>query len=680
QMVPGELLVRFSNREFSSKGARTGLQSTLSTLGLQQVGSAMGQTALVRLPSNSADQQRLQQALPTPATLPFYARDPQLAQRLAMVYAAKALARRADIESADPNYLYQPQALPNDPFYSLQWHYPMINLPQAWDIETGSSNPVTVAVVDTGVVLSHPDLQGQLVAGYDFISDPLRAGDGNGIDSNPDDPGDNQTPGGSSFHGTHVAGTIAAASNNGVGVAGVAWGATIMPIRVLGQGGGTSNDILQGVRYAAGLSNSANQLPITPAAIINLSLGCNGCFSATESAAYADIVRDSGAILIAAAGNENSSQPSYPAAYPGIISVAAVDRRKARAPYSNFGSSIDVAAPGGDSRSDADGDGYPDGILSTAVDDSGGSRQTTYLFQNGTSMAAPHVSGVVALMKAVNPDFITPIQLAGLLSSGALTEDVAANGASVRDDIYGYGLIDALKAIQAAQNGEVPTTLTLSPNTLSFGPFTSAQQLSLSTTGSGSVTVNSLTPSAPWLSASGSGIGAYSISVDRSGLADGHYPATLIINYSIDNTPREINIPVSMQVGSPANVIGDTGYTYIILIDSQSGDTVASVDRASANGEYSFSFSRVPPGDYLLVAGSDADNDGFICDAGESCGGYPTLAQLQPLTITADLRRSDIDFVSTFEVSVGNTTLQLQPTTGYARHPSQRDKQWSRTP
>ena len=358
--------------------------------------------------------------------------------------AVKALRGRKDVKTADLNYIFRPELVPNDPYYGYQWHYPLINLPQAWDLETGTSNAVTVAVVDTGVLLSHPDLAGVLTSGYDFISDPARANDGNGIDPDPNDPGDGQTPGGSSFHGTHVAGTIAARTNNDMGVAGISWGATIMPVRVLGIGGGTSYDIIQGVRYAAGLPNDSGTMPTKRADIINLSLSCP-CRLLQPDATRMLIPRPAikGSIIIAAAGNENTSELGYPASYDGVVSVSAVDSEKKLAPYSNFGAGIDVAAPGGDMSVDKNGDGYPDGVLSTLADDSSGTPQPIYGFYNGTSMAAAHMSGVVALMKSANPGVVTPDRLDAWLASGSITEDLAANGASVRDDSFGYGLINA---------------------------------------------------------------------------------------------------------------------------------------------------------------------------------------------------------------------------------------------
>ncbi len=311
----------------------------------------------------------------------------------------KQLNANPDVEYAEPNYIRRPLFTPSDPYYQYQLHYPQIRLPQAWDITTGAAS-VIVAVVDTGVFLAHQDLAGQLVSGYDFISDGANANDGDGIDSNPDDPGDS-TVGNSSWHGTHVAGTIAATSNNSIGVAGIAPGARIMPLRALGKQGGTDYDIDQALRFAAGLLNDSMTVPTQAADIINLSIGGAG-FSQIVQDLYNDL-HSQGIIVVAAAGNENSSVPSYPATYDNVVSVSAVDYQNQRAPYSNFGTSVDVAAPGGDASVDRDGNGYPDGVMSTLVDDSTGTRANSYAFYQGTSMAAPHVAGVAALMKSVNP-------------------------------------------------------------------------------------------------------------------------------------------------------------------------------------------------------------------------------------------------------------------------------------
>jgi len=590
--------------------------------------------------------------------------------------AIRALRGRPDIASADPNYIRRPSAVPNDQYYHVQWHYPLINLPQAWDIAADTSG-VIVAVVDTGVYLAHPDLATNLLGtGYDFISDAGRALDGNGIDDNPDDPGDSPTPGLSSFHGTHVAGTIAAMSNNNRGVAGVSWDGNtqtskILPVRVLGLGGGTSYDVIQGVRYAAGLDNDSETVPPQPADIINLSLAGSG-FSQAEQNTYNEI-RNHGMICIAAAGNENSNIPRYPASYENVVSVSAVDLNKNKAWYSNYGPAIDLAAPGGDNRVDQNGDGYADGVLSTLVDDSSGSRQPIYAFYNGTSMAAPHVAGVIALMKGIYPG-LTPDAFANafdiLLSSGTITEDLGTGG---RDDTFGYGLIDAFMALQEANllasGGQLPAVLNVSPSALNFGTTLTDLTLTVRHGGGGTLSIISVFETTSWLYVTPEnvdidGLGAYRVTVDRTGLNDAYYATT--ISFATD-TAGAVEVPVTMQVSSAGAVYYDAGFHYILLIDPDTNYTLYGLNAASSGGVYRFNFTNIPPGDYYVVAGTDSDNNGYICGPGEACGGYPTLNQLAPVSVNNE-NISGIDFFTGFAVNLGSAaqTAVPIPSSGFA--------------
>src|SRR5438477_12464332 len=186
----------------------------------------------------------------------------------------EALRTATGVLGVDASFRRYAKKTPNDTRYGEQWDLPLIRCPEAWDVTTGSSS-VIVAVIDTGQT-DHPDLAGKQVAGYDFISDPANAADGGGRDSDPTDPGDGSGGQPSSFHGTHVSGTIGAATNNGLGVAGIAWGVSLMPLRVLGVNGGDDADIIAAIRYAAGLSNATGQLPSTRANVTNMSLGGGG--------------------------------------------------------------------------------------------------------------------------------------------------------------------------------------------------------------------------------------------------------------------------------------------------------------------------------------------------------------------------------------------------------------------
>ncbi|MDW8426899.1 MAG: S8 family serine peptidase, partial [Meiothermus sp.] len=265
-----------------------------------------------------------------------------------------ALRSRPEVASADLNWLEQPLAVPNDEFYNYQWHYPAINLPQAWDRTTGS-NSVVVAILDTGVLFrqgnaaqSHPDIGNRLLPGYDMVSpiggsNPLaNAGDGNGRDPDPYDPGDEQSTG---YHGTHVGGTVGAATNNNQGVAGVDWTARLLHVRVIGLLGATLADQIDAILWAAGEPVSGVPNNPNPAKVINMSLGGkNPCTTARQNAI--NQVTSKGVVVVVAAGNEDDDASLYsPANCANVITVGATDFAGARAPYSNYGPRIDVMAP-----------------------------------------------------------------------------------------------------------------------------------------------------------------------------------------------------------------------------------------------------------------------------------------------------------------------------------------------
>jgi serine protease len=578
-------------------------------------------------------------------------------RKLETLQAIKVLRKRGDVEFAEPNYRVRPSAIPNDEYYSLQWHYPQINLPQAWDITTGD-NDVIVAVIDTGVLLDHPEMSGQLVAGYDFISDVESAGDGDGIDSIPNDEGDSvQAGASSSFHGTHVAATVAARSNDNRGAAGVAWNSRIMPIRVLGKGGGNNLDLAQGIRYAAGLSNVSGTLPERKADIINMSLGGEGDSQTVREAVEA--ARAAGVIMIAAAGNESTSLLSYPASNSGVVSVSAVDINREFAYYSNYGTMIDVAAPGGDLREDLNGDSRPDGVFSAGADDTTDSITYQLIFYEGTSMASPHVAGVAALMKAVYPD-MTPAEFDAMLAAGELTNDLGQSG---RDDLYGHGLIDAFKAVDAAQQRggggvSVDPALSVNPQSLNFSHNLQSTTLFIEQVG-GDLGVVQVSEDIGWLSlqasqVDGSGYGSYTVLSDRSDLAPGTYSGTIQISAG---TASE-SVEVIMQV-LDASASGDAGIQYVLLMNSDTEEVLLQYQVDAVGESVSYSFSDVAAGNYLIYAGSDMDMDGYICDAGESCGAYATAAQPSVVTVeTSDV--TERDFTVSYEYQSPSSSSQSQ--------------------
>jgi serine protease len=416
-----------------------------------------------------------------------------------------------------------------------------------------------------------------------------------------------------------------------------------MPLRVLGAGGGTSADINEALRFAAGLVSAGGRTLAEAERpdVVNLSLGCLDCFSATDAAVYAQ-VRQAGIIVVAAAGNENSSAPGYPASYDGVVSVAAVDLNLQRAPYSNTGPTVDVAAPGGNTGVDLNGDRFADGVLSAAADGNvtlsppADTRSPGWKFYQGTSMAAPHVAGVVALMKTVC-DTLTPAQFDELLASGATTRDLGAAG---RDNLFGHGLVDAFAAVQAAEQrcGERPPPgVEVTPVQLDFG--TSATSLDVTTrlTGEGALSITGASEDATWITSVApkagttptNGFGTYTVTVVRDeALAPGRYAATVRFQRSDGGTAE---VPVTMQKGAVGGP-GDAGFLYVLLLDEQFGG-LAQVQGSGAGGSYPFSFGGVPPGTYFIVAGTDSDNDDQICDEGEVCGAWPTLGLPTPLEV-----------------------------------------------
>lgn len=383
-------------------------------------------------------------------------RDPAVerVERNAVAYSHRSPAR-ASIASAT----YTPGS--NDYFYGRQsWHYAMVDAPRAWAITSGSRN-VLVAVVDDGIRFDHPDIRSNLTDdGYDFVTNYSldqcgggkigSAGDGGGYDPDPTIPASHSTDPDNNncvlpvtdevgAHGLHVAGTIGAVGNNGTGVTGVNWTVRIRPVRVLGiTGFGTYYDIAQGILYSAGLpadDGAGGQVQASSrAAVINLSLGGGSPSDVLESAVTRATAE--GSLVIASAGNSGSSSLAYPAAYPQVMSVSAVGPAGSLAGYSSYGSTIDIAAPGGDIAAGSRGDF---GVLSTIWRFSNGT--PLYMYGNGTSMAAPHVSGVAALVLAREPG-LTVTQLRDRLLGYAV--DVGAPG---RDDSYGAGIVNARNSL-----------------------------------------------------------------------------------------------------------------------------------------------------------------------------------------------------------------------------------------
>lgn len=362
---------------------------------------------------------------------------------------------------------------PSDPEYENQWGTSdagagasdfSVRAESAWDLTTGSAL-LTVAVLDTGIT-THTEFSGRLVSGFDFIDDVEVANDGDGRDSDPSDPGDWITvgedasgyfvgcgAGDSSWHGTHVAGTIGAAANNAVGIAGLNWNSKIQPIRVLGKCGGYDSDIADAIYWAAGGSVDGVPGNSNPAKVINLSLGGAGACAGFLQDAI-DGARALGAIVVVAAGNNDADAALFsPANCDGVITVAATSRDGKRAYYSNYGSTVEIAAPGGDAYEDSM-------ILSTINLGATTPGAQGYAYYQGTSMAAPHVAGVISLLLSLDAT-LTEAEVLQLVEETAtpFPADTGTNPCSTAANC-GAGIINAAELMEAARPVVAPTVLT----------------------------------------------------------------------------------------------------------------------------------------------------------------------------------------------------------------------------
>ena len=347
----------------------------------------------------------------------------------------RQLASNPNVEYVEVDKLNKPLLTPNDTNFSQQYGFGTgaggIRATEAWDITSGAGT--VVAVLDTGIT-NHSDLNANILPGYDFIIDTAVAADGNGRDADPSDPGDAYGGNPSSWHGTHVAGTVAAVTNNGKGVAGTAFNAKVVPVRVLGKGGGYDSDIADAIIWASGGTVSGVPANANPAEVINLSLGGSGaCGTTTQAAINGAVGR--GTTLVIAAGNSNANTSGFsPANCNNVVAVGAITSTGARASYSNYGALVDVAAPGS-------------GVLSTLNSGTAGPGAESYASYNGTSMAAPHVAGVVALIQSVSSPARTPAQIEALLKSSARAFP------STPSQPIGAGIVNAKAAVDAAGGG-----------------------------------------------------------------------------------------------------------------------------------------------------------------------------------------------------------------------------------
>lgn len=629
------------------------------------------------------------------------AASPGLAGTATLQY-AKRLRATGAFAYAHPNWLMQTLALtgtfpPNDRGYSYQrWHYEQINVPAAMSRIVGLNLPANqprpiVAVIDDGVALDHPDLGPQLVGnGRTFVNGGDRAS-GDNIATRADNP---------VFHGTHVAGTVAAATFDGIGAAGTAPMAQIMPLRVFpSQGGARSDDVIQAMRYAAGLSNRSGTLPARKADVINMSLGSDRNCDAAYQQAISD-VRAAGVIVVVAAGNSarNDQGNTVPLGSPsncsGAVAVSATEARRQITFYSNTNvrpasasvGTLHLTGPGGDSGQSTTGNGAADNVYSTvATFDAAGRRQPAFGGMMGTSMASPHVAGVMALMRYVNPA-ITVAQVDNLIATSRLTDDLGAAG---KDDRFGWGLINASKAVDAALSVSTsppptpPAQVVALPSTLDFGAQATEAFVELGASGTTTETVtsgpvtdapaNAISVDTSLVNAT-TGLGRYKFIVDRTRFTgNGSFYPRIEFGLSSGRTLVVQLVVVKAAGGGAGASTANLGPMYVLLFDPDTNEDAVTVLATLSNGRYTWSHSGWSRSKVAIFAGGDLDNDNLICQRGEACGAYPVLPpgdELFVVDLQASGSRSDLNF-------------QVAPLSGISStqavgSPAQRG--WRRTP
>lgn len=496
------------------------------------------------------------------------------------------LRARSDVEYAEPNYLLSMQSVPNDQLYASQWHYPMIGLEKAWQVTTGSAG-VVVAVLDTGILHrasrtsdTHPDFRcGRVLPGYDFV------------DGDPD-PYDEGPFNITTYHGTHVAGTIGACTNNAAGGAGVDWTARLVNVRVLGSDGrGSLDTIARAIQWAAGVPVTGAPPNTHPAQVINLSLGGPGTTSPTLQRAI-DAANAKGSIIVVAAGNDGVDARNFtPANASGVITVGAFNRQGDITDYSNYGTAIALMAPGGQLAG-----GEANGVLSSA-----GSAQAgfAYAYYQGTSMAAPHVSGVVALMKAVNPELNWQQAREILMATAtpARTTRCFQRGC-------GAGLVNAHAAIQAAKQDTVePEAIIRITGSTDFGSDGTSLTLTFQNIGTAGITLtlgtndSRITLGTATFPLAAQASRSVTVSLDRHDLAPGSHTANLSVKYA----GHEENVPLTYRVGPTVAPSAHAILVTLTRLHNGEGRMFDSTLAVSDAG-YAFEFIELPSGHYRLAA------------------------------------------------------------------------------
>ena len=513
--------------------------------------------------------------------------------------------------------VYKLAGFTQDEYWSYQWGLQNIGLDVVLNAIGQETQNVAVAVIDSGSPATTSTAwttSAFLEGGYDFA--PIdSSGDGDGNDP---DPTDHSPTAGS--HGTHVATTITAL-NDGNNING--FGVHVVPFNVFGiSGGAYVSDTIGAMLYSAGLQNESGTFYTgsIPIKVINLSLGSSGGSCGSSYTNSIKDVTDAGITVVAASGNEAIEEPGgfgYPASCENVISVASVDPVNNRAYYSTYNNMVDIAAPGGTTGTDINGDGQGDGIL--AFD----GNESLAVYQ-GTSMASPHVAGAIAVLYGLKPDW-TPIQMEAFINSGYLTDDIGVEG---KDDEYGIGMLNLSKGFTALIDGGLDFTYaTITPGSFNFGYTETEKVITVNKVGTGDLSVTGLTASntslvdITALEIDSSGFGTYKITLTRSDEPDGSYQSSISASISDDTT---VNVTFLYSVGEERQR-PYIGYTYLLLID----------DEGEAEGGWyvdlgpegiSFQVEDIPNGSYYWLFSTELDDNNYVGEYGEMIETYPELS------------------------------------------------------
>lgn len=522
---------------------------------------------------------------------------------------AGKLAQLPSVKYAEKNLILDKSAVfPSDEFFTFQWHYAAIDVPAAWDVTVGSPD-VVAAVIDTGILLDHPDLASRIVGGADLIDDPGTANDGNGRDDDGDDAGDNSCGAGChSHHGSHCAGTMGAVSDNGLMVSGITWAGGLLAVRVLGDGGGSLADIADGIEWAVGNPVDGVTTNSRPADVLNMSLGGAG-----ESAAMNEAIQDavdSGAIVLVAAGNDNRDAADFtPANAPGAITVSAVGYNfgatPERASYSNFGSLVDVAAPGGEQRDDSDGDGNGDGVLSTIGDFVG--------FYQGTSMATPHVAGVAMLMKSQNPN-LTQDEAKAILQDTADADIVCPEGCGA-GQINAFAAVvaaggDAVEGLSAASVRVGKGVTTASIVIRNFGDAAVSTDFSVGGSNRDAVTIDPTSANIP-----AKGKVTVTATITRNADADDNGAATVRATAGAVTAEARVD-----WTADTAAVVQEVRVMPVLIADGGFDPVFERLQTTTSLDGFSYNLFNLAPGTYLVFGVLDGNDDDDFDDAEDALG------------------------------------------------------------